>query len=349
MDWTLSGITHEWQYQLVDSATLTARGWLDGVKGGKLTEAYRGETRSQLALDLDGSEIPLGSAVRVWHVATYGEETVRECMGTFHPEPAGGKYEYGRMTSSVTLYSSLMKLKTTKGKQVRSVGKVNVINHFKEIVPWALAVPYVAPSWQTGKNFADGYVWQMPSESIYAEAQRCADAIGGYLGVDVMGKVTLTPYKKPSSLPESFWLLPGTVVHFGVDVDVPELVNRIVAKHEKDGKTYTSVANLDASHPWSKESIGRIVAEELTNVTIQDGSSIQTQLDKATKQALEERKAAKRTFTVQSNYDSAARCGAAGHLTYNDITETINAKVFCSGREIQLDHTADMSLTLEEL
>lgn len=351
MDWSKSGIYHEWQYQLVDSTTLTERDWLTNVTGGRITEAYRGDLRTQLALDLDGGEVPMGTAVRVWHTATYGGETVRELLGTFHAEPTGGKYELGRMTSSVTLYSSLVKLRDTRGKQVRSVGKSNIINHFNEIVPWALATPWVQPDWATSKNFSAGYVWQMPSESILAEAQRCADAIGGYLGVDEYGRVTLKPYVLPSKLGQSWQLLPGEITHLGVDIDVPDVVNRIVAKHEANGKTYTSVANLDASHQWSKESIGRIVAEELTNVTIQDGSSIQTQLDKATAAELKSRANATNTYSVDTSYHADVRCGTAGRLVYVDSPDDdgIDARVFCSGREIQLDHTADMSLTLEEL
>ncbi len=351
MDWSKSGIHHEWQYQLVDSATLTERGWLTNVTDAKLTEAYRGDLRSQLDIGLDGESVPLGCAVRVWHEATYGGETVRECLGTFHAEPTGGKYELGRMTSSATLYSSLVKLRDTRGKQVRSVGKSNIINHFNEICGWALAVPWVTPGWNTSKTFAAAYVWQMPSESILAEAQRCADAIGGYLGVDETGRVTLTPYVNPSNMSEAWALLPGEITHLGVDVDVPDIVNRVVAKYERDGKTYTSVADLDAQHPWSRANIGRVVAEELTGVTVEDGANIQKTLDDATKKERDAKARATRTFSVETCYSDAVRCGTAGRLVYADSPddEGIDARVFCSGREVVLDHTADMSLTLEEL
>ena len=351
MDWSKSGILHGWEYQLVDGVTLAERGWLDNVTGGSITESYRGDLRTQLSLDLDGGEVPMGTAVRVWHTATYEDETVRECLGTFHAEPLGGTYRLGRMTGSVTLYSSLVKLRDTRGKQVRSVGKSNIIAHFKEIVPWALATPWVQPDWATSKNFSDGYVWQMPSESILKEVQRCADAIGGYLGVDEYGRVTLKPYVLPSKLGQSWQLLPGEITHLGVDIDVPDVVNRITAKHEKDGKTYTSVANLDAAHPWSKENIGRVIAQELTSVQVEEGANVQKTLDDATAKELKAKTTATNTYSVDTSYHADVRCGTAGRLVYVDSPDDdgIDVRVFCSGREIVLDHTADMSLTLEEL
>lgn len=351
MDWTRSGIQHAWEYQLVDATAMTERGWLMNVTGGKLTEAYRGDLRSQLSLDLDGETVPLGCAVRVWHTATYDGENVRELLGTFFPTPMGGKYEYGRMSGSVSLYSALVKLQGTRGKQVRSVGKFNIIAHFNEICGWALVTPYVQPGWNESKKFAAVYVWPMPSESILAEAQRCADAIGGYLGVDEHGRVTLKPYVLPSKLGQSWELLPGGITHLGVDIDVPDVVNRIVAKYENNGKTYGAVADLDASHPWSRQSIGRIVAEELTSVQVAEGANIQKTLDDAVKKELTSKTTATNTYSVDTDYSADIRCGTAGRLFYRDSNDDagIDAKVFCSGREVNLDYTADMRLTLEAL
>lgn len=352
MDWTKSGIEHEWEYQLVDPKDLqTVRGWLANVTDGKLTEAYRGDMRSQLILNIDGGDIPLNAAVRVWHVATYGSETLRECLGTFHPDPFGGKYEYGRITGDVSLRSSLARLDSTLGKQVRSVGKSNVIAHFREIVGWALCVPWVTPNWNTSKNFAEAYVWVMAEKSVYDEAQRCADAINGYLGVDELGRVTLTPYKRPKDMGESWGLLPGEITHLGVEVEVPEVVNRVTAKYENNGKTYTSVEDLDASHPWSKESLGRIESFALTSVQVEEGANIQRTLDDAVKKELESKTSATKTYSVDANYSSGVRCGTAGRLVYVDSPEDngINSKVFCSGREVSLDFKADMRLTLEEI
>jgi hypothetical protein len=355
MDWAQSGIKHAFSFQLVDAVNLTdPRGWLDNVTGGKLTEAYRGDMRASCTLDIDGGEIPLGCAVRIWHEAEAGGETVRECLGTFQPDPAGGTYESGRLTGSVECLSSLGKLSTTLGKRVISVGNSNIAAHFSEIVGWAKAVPWVAPNWNANKTFAAPYVWVMATESVLAEAQRCADAMGGYLGVDEQGRVTLTPYTEPRRLAESWQLLPGGVVHFGVDVDVPAIVNRVTAKYEhrsgNDTKTYTAEKHLEPSHPWSVENIGRWEAIELTNVTVEDGQDPQTILDDAVKKELESRAAAMNTYSITANYDAAVRCGTAGRLVYRDSPddEGINARVFCSGREIRLDYTAEMALTLEQ-
>ena len=352
MEWNKSGIAHSFGFQLVDAVNLTdPRGWLTNVTGGKITEAYRGDLRSSCSLDIDGGEIPLGAAVRIWHYATADAETFRECLGTFQPEPAGGTYENGRIKATVELKSSLGKLSTTLGKRVYSVGKQNIAAHFAEIVGWAKAVPWITPNWNANKTFADSYVWVMASESVLKEAQRCADAIGGYLGIDEQGRVTLTPYEAPDKLAESWSLLPGGIVHLGIDIDVPEVVNRVTAKYEggTDKKTYTAAEPLDPAHPWSAENIGRIEAVELTSVTVEDEQNPQTILNDAVKKELKRLTTATNTYSVTANYNPDVRPGTAGRLVYKDSPddEGLDASVFCSGREITLDYKAEMALTLE--
>lgn len=350
MQWTQSGIAHSWDFQLVDSVNLSdGRGWLSGVTGGKLTESYRGDTRSMVTLDLDGATIPLGTAVRVWHTATYNGETERECLGTFHPEPYSYDYDMGRSHGSITCYSSLKKLSSTLSGNVRGVGKVNVINWFKTIAVWAMCVPWVQPSWKTSATFSSSYVWDMTAENFLTEAQRCADAVGGYLGVDEQGRVTLTPYIAPSDMP-STWTLDGLAL-VGVKVDTPDIVNRVVAKYEKDGKTYKAVKDADSTHPWAKAKIGRIEAVSINPSTIEDGANIQQTLDKLVADELKSKTSTTTDYSVDAMYSALIKCGTVGTFVYQDSldNEGIMAKVLCSGREIALDYTAQMALTLEEI
>lgn len=353
MDWSSSGIEHEWQYQLVSGDTFAPMGWLTTVTGGKITEGWRTDLRTSCTLSLDGGDIPLNCAVRVWHVASYRGEEVRELLGTFHPDPFGGTYEYGRMTGDVQLYSSLSKLSNARWKGTSAWMKKgqSVIAQFKRIAGWCYVPAWVTPSWKTSATFASTWVWVYATDSAYKGAQVCADAIGGYLGVDAEGRVTLTPYTAPSKMPQTWTIPTASIVALGVDVDVPSVVNKVTAKYENNGKTYTSEANVASTHPWAESRIRRVMAEELTSVTIQEGSSIQTQLDKATKSHLASVSDMKRTFSVDTLYSNEVRCGTVGLFEYRDSPndEGIRAKVFCSAREINLDYKADMSLTLEEL
>ena len=352
MDWTSSGIEHEWRFQLVDGVSFSPIGWLGNVKGGSITEGWRTDLRSSCTLDLDGRDIPLSAAVRVWHFARLGTEEYSELVGTFFPDPWGGTYEYGRMSGDVQLYSALCKLSNARWKGVGKMGKgANVIAKFKEIAGWCHATPWITPSWNTSKKFAETWVWVYPTDSALVGAQRCADAMGGYLGADEQGRVTLTPYTAPSKMGKTWAITPGGIALVGVDVNVPDLVNSVTAKHESGGKTYTASASVVSTHPWAEGRIGRLEAKELSSVTIQEGSSIQTQLNNAVKRELNSVSDMRRTFTLDALYDPSVKCGTAGSFTYrdSDADEGISCKAVCSSREIQLDHTAQMSLTLEEL
>ena len=356
MDWSSSGIKHEFAYELVDAVTLDSRGrWLDGVTGGTITESYRSEARSTCTLELDGSSVPWGCAVRVRHYAYLGAESFSEVLGTFQPEPMDSTYEYGRRSGSVDMYSSLKKLSTHFYKGVTGVAKgAAIVPHFKAVVADGQAVPWVSPSLSTSKGFGAYYAWVRPKESDYAEAQRCADALGAYLGVDAQGRVTLTPYVLPQKMSES-WRLEGGAM-LGVDIDEPDIVNRVVVAYEDNSggktKTYTAMATLADSSPWSYKKIGRFETVEANAPTFDDGvsaSQIQTALDKLVAQELAAHQG-KATYTVSALYDPNVRCATAGRFVYADspADKGISARVFCSERQIDLTY-GDMTLTLEEV
>lgn len=352
MNWGTSGIVHSFSYQLVDARDLTtAKGWLDGVTGGSITETYRGDNRSSCSLDLNGASIPWGCAVRVWHDASYDGENVHEMLGTFQPEPMDNQYRFGRESGSVDLYSSIKKLSTIYSSAITGVGKVNVIQHFKDVVSNAMGVPWVQPDWKTSATFGKAYTWVRPRESNRDECQRCADALGGYISVDERGRVTLKPYVLPSKLP-STWTLENVTLE-GVDVDVPDIVNRVVAYHEENvngkTKTYAQMAELPASSPYYKWTIGRHETITLNPSTIQPNADINAQLLKLAQQELAAHQG-KNTYSCTAMYDPTVKCGTAGRLVYQDANAPgIDAQVFCSEREIKLDHTALMTLTLEQL
>lgn len=340
--------SHSWEYQLVDGRDLsTGRGWLKRVTGGKISETYRGENRASCSLDLDGEEIPLGCAVRIWHAT----EESRECLGTFIPEPMDSTYQYGRKSGTVELYSTIKRLSTMFSSAITGVGKVNVLSHFREVVTNAYSTPWVQPSWQTSKLFSKAYTWNRTQESNLAEAQRCADAVNGYIGVDAQGRVTMRPYVQPWKLPQS-WTLADVTLD-GVEIDVPEIVNRVVAYYERSSgnttKTYAQMAELPTTSPYYK---GRIYRHETVTInppTIDESGNINAQLLAYAQKELAAQQS-KNVYSCSALYDSRVKCGTAGKLNYTDSPSgTLSANVFCSAREIALDHTAMMTLTLEEV
>lgn len=355
MDWTASGIKNSFRYELIDARQLdVSYGWLDGVVGGTLTEGYRSDYRVSASLNLDGAEIPLGTAVRIWHDAELNGETYTECLATLFPELDAAEYKLGRWSGAADLHSALKRLDTDKRQGNRTInGSLLVKDRFIAIVKASGGSPIVKPFFSSGQTLGAGHVWQ-GGESVLTECNRCANACSGWIGVDVYGHVTLEPYQLPASRTVSFDIQPATLFLVGFNRDAKEIVNKVVATYTKDDTPYEAVAVVSDTHPWAFNRIGRWETYVATVDNIDTNATagqIQDALNNKVVQELRSHSDVTGTYSASILYTPEVYTGAVGNIYYQDSPddEGITKKMFVSGREISLDAAMVTNLTLEEV
>lgn len=362
LDWTASGIENTFRFECVDSKQLGNHICdLEGVTGGKLTESYRGDYRVSASLDLDGTEIPEHCAVRIWHTARLGAQSVTERLATLIPQPPSRTLERGRITGSVELYSAMRSLDHDLLTSNCTIAKNTVAwSRFKSIVGNSGQVPYIDAGVQSANaKLGTAWTWEHGKSALTA-AQKMADVCGGYIEVDTYGQICLVPYENPANRATGGTIATGvqSLVLMGVTLSQGDICNKVVCSYETGSgtnkKTYTAAAELDPAHPWSFASIGRWCAEEVESPsTINDKSSasyINSQLAATCKKYLASKSATTRTFGVDMLYTPEVQVGNAMWLDYRDADggEHVNANVFISQREVELDAAMKTSLTCEE-
>lgn len=361
-DWTASGIENTFRFECVDSKQLANHICdLEGVTGGKLTESYRGDYRVSATLDLDGTEIPDHCAIRIWHTARRGGQSVTERMATLIPQPPSRTLERGRVTGSVDLYSAMKSLDGDLVPSNSTVAKGTAAwSKFQSIVNNSGQVAYIDAGVQSANaKLASAWTWEHGKSALSA-AQKMADVCGGYIEVNTYGQVCLVPYENPSSRATGGEIATGidSLVLMGVTLSQGDICNKVLCSYETGSgsskKVYTAMAELDPTHPWSFASLGRWCSEEVESPsTIDDKSAasyIQKQLQATCDKYLKSKASYMRTFGVEMLYTPDVQVGNAMTLRYQDSDggETINANVFISQREVTLDGTMKTSLTCEE-
>ena len=348
MDWTATGISNSYEFELLD-ATLNHAGWLDGVTGGTITQTYRGDYRVTASLDTDGTAPPANRYVRIWNVATLGGETVRTPLATLMPDLPGGEYRLGRWTRSVDLYSAMKKLDTTLIVQDYGLAKnTAAASKWQQLVKSNGAVPLVSSGVSTTAKTASARVYEF-STPVLSILHELADTASAYIEVDPLGRVCLVPYVLPAKRGVSWRLQSGpeSIMLVGVGLESPEPVNRVIARYESGGKVYYARSDVAASHPWSNARINRIVAEVIDD-PVGSGTGW---LQKLTDRELAARTGAKGLYEVTTLFHPAIQPGTVGTVSYWDSPDDggLAFKAFCSQREIQLDAAMTTTLTLEEL
>lgn len=350
MDWLASGIRNRFEYELVDVFNLDEhRGWLDCVTGGKITEDIDAECFSSASLDVDGAELDPYSMVRVWHVAESDDETCRRELGTFMLDSGDLSVSSRRMYGSVSLLSPLAKLNGDLRRGDRGVGAgTGIVEHFESIVSASGGTPWVHPQ-ASAAGFPDSHVWEA-GESVLKECSRCAQALGMKLGVDAHGRVTLDLSQTARKREATFDLTLGeaTCLSSEISVESPDICNRVVASYERDDVRYFASAEVDASHPWHRNRIGRWAVEELSTSSIEEGDDVQSVLDRLVRERLSEASDTRRTFTGSMPYRPIS-VGETGYLPIVTDSGTDRAFVQLTQREMTLDAAMETSITLKEL
>ena len=351
MDWHASGITNDFEFELLDRY-LKHVGWLDGVTGGSIAEAYRGDYRVTGTLEFDGDAPPISEYVRIWAVSTLGDETVRTCLATLAPDPPSREYRYGRWVGSVDLYSAMKRLDTCLRNKDGGLGKNKLLaDYWSYIVDFNGAVPVIGGGISKTKKTTKALVFE-GGEPVLSSLHVVADALSGYIEVDAYGRVVLSKYVLPSKRSAS-WSLGsggGSIMLIGVDETPPELCNRVIARFEDDdGKATYAAAYASASHPWSYESTGR---KEAYFMDVGERTSTASNwLATLASQELAARMAAKSVFEVTTLFDPVVRTGTVGNVFYSDSPDDpgLSFKAFCSQREIALTPSMTTTLTLEAI
>lgn len=350
MDWTASGISNTFDYEVLDSA-LGHVGWLDSVTGGSLVQAHRGDYRVSASLDIDGEVPPVNGYIRIWHTAVLDGEEARTCLATLVPEPMDGDYESGRWTGSLELYSGMKRMDTDL--RVRDVGLAaggNLATAWANRVSGAGSVPLVSSSISADATASRAMVFEFGGSWLH-EAHIIADALGGYIGVADTGEVTLEKYVAPARRSASWSLVtgPSSAILPGIGLDRAEVCNRVIARYEDNGRKYYANAVLDSSHPWSRNRIGRWEAATLDVEAV--SAPIQSNLDALAERELDARAGVGDVYEARILFDPAIRPGTVGTVVYADSPDDAGVafKAFCSQREVALDAGMVTTLTLEEM
>lgn len=350
IDYTASGVRHWLEFVLVDSRTLEEVAPLDGVASFSLSESWRGDYRQTGQLDIDGQRLPLWAAVRVYVNTVQGSETARNALCTLTPDPAPVEVSKGRETASYDLYGPLKKLATNlQPYDVGIPAGASVSERFSQIVRASGAVPWVHLGCE-GYTTRAARVWEA-GDSYLTEAHALANACGGRVTSDALGRVCLVPYHNPAQVGDSFEIPAGaaSVVLPGLSESEPDICNRVIATYSQDNERWYSVATLDPAHPWSYERLGRWETIKAETPQIESAGSVQSVLDALTARALAAHSDISRTWAAQMLY-MPVEVGQAGTLAYTDGAVSLTVRGFVSARQIDWSGAALMvELTLEEV
>lgn len=347
MDWAASGIINTFDYELVNCVSLASTGErLTGVTGCSIKEAYYADTRASATLELDGSRIPEGMAVRIWHTATLGDEQVTEALGTFMVDEDSPTISYGRMSGEVSLVSMLARYSTDLIGTDMGVSDVPVASWFEAAVADGFGVPLVMPGIDRSKTFSP-WVWEFAKSTLWALNQ-AADAVGGRIDVDGYGRTVLSPYGVPSSRADTFEITPN-VLEVGITRTDGDRVNRVVVCYEpSDGDPIYADVRVDAAHPWHPSKIGRWYTKDYNESQPEDPT--QAGIERLARRYLAVNSDASRKWEGKGLY-LPVKCGEVGRLTYSDADggESVNARVMLQQKSYKLDAAMETSYVLDEV
>lgn len=351
MNWFSSGIKNEFRYEMLDPFLDTSYGDLE-VYSCEISEGYYTDAKAQATITCNGDEYIENAAVRVWHSATLGDESLSECIGTFICDTCSQELTNGANILTLNLMHPLDKMATDYrcgDASVAASGEAGA----ETIAAWVSAriegsgcKANISPELiASGRKFASPWVWEH-GESTLAAIQSAADACTYQVGADVYGNVTFYPYQSPSAKTVSFEFPEGelSITEPSVKVSSGDIVNQVNVKATQDQETLTARATVAATHPWHKNKIGRWYAKNYE----------ESQLSPFTQQALQ----AKADYYLSIN-DTTTRkweatclyvpiqCGDVVRFRTGDGAAEVIAMV--QQKKINCDATMEMSLVLDEV
>lgn len=353
INWSASGIKNTFRYELVDAVNLDySYGELEGVTGCKITESYYSDNRVAASLDLVGSRIPDGQAVRIWHIAEYDGERYTYELGTFLVDSDEPEIQYGEYTGTVSLLSTLSRYTTDLIGWDLGVGAVPIVQWFKDTVTDGFGTPYVDGNLDTTAVFTD-WVWEF-GKSTYWALNQAAGAINGRLNVDGHGRTVLEPYVAPSRRAQTFEI-DGMYLERGFKNTLGDKCNRVVVMYqptsedsEEDVPAIYADVRLDAAHKWHQNKLKRWYTNSYTVEQLADAT------EAGVKAKAEEYLAANMSQT--SKWEATGlyvpyNVGEVGRVTYKDAPDGISKSgiMMIQQKEYNCDAAMETSYVFSEV
>ena len=346
MDWFASGIKNEFEFEMLDPWLKSSRGTLD-VYSCSISEGYYTDAKAQADIECDGAQYIENSAIRVWHIATLGEETVRECIGTFIPDTQSEKLENEQSILTLSMMHPLDKLATDCRCGDSGVStSTNIAQWVQDRIQGAGCNANISPALiASGRTFPSAWVWEH-GETVLSAIQSAADACNYQVGADAAGNVTFYPYTVPSARSVSFEFPEGSlsITMPEVKISTNDIINCVNVKATKDDVTLVARAQVAATHPWHFSKIGRNYAKNYE----------ESQMDDFTQAAVN----AKAAYYLAQNDDTTRkweatclyvpiRCGDVVRFKTGDGSAEAVAMV--QQRKITCDAQMEMDLVLDEV
>ncbi len=345
MDWTASGITNTFRYEMLDPWCHDSRGDLE-VYSCSISEGYYTDAKAQADFEVSGNSYVENSAIRVWHSATLGEETITECIGTFIPDTQSETLKYGSSVLTLAMMHPLDKLATDyrNGDFSVDAGR-NIADFVKDRIEGSGADANISPALvASNKGFSSAWIWEH-GDSVLSAINKAADACNYRVGADEFGAVTFYPYVVPSARDIAYTFPTGalSITMPEVKISTNEIVNCVNVKATKDETTLTARATVAATHPWHFTRIGRWYGKTYEESQMDDFS--QEAVNKKAKQYLAENDNTTRKWEATCLY-VPIKCGDVVMFDTGDGTQV---KAMVQQRKITCDKTMQMELILDEV
>lgn len=259
IDWSRGDLTHGAYALMIDPGNLTdVRGELRGLTGGRLDLAYYGDTRMGAELVTHGAHGWDGSAaIRIVHtVSDYTGQLLQETLFTGYVTEATWDGEGDALSTTWTLAGTLHAPEAGVCETGYSVAKgskaLSVIAKICKTLgrPYAIAADATEYVFGTNRVFEAGTTWL----SVLFDL---ANASGNRIGVDALGRLTVTRYVAPSARGVDFeaderdprGMVIGPVSGDAGNLQAPD---RVVVRAENGDSVVTGMAYVPSGSPVSK-------------------------------------------------------------------------------------------------
>ena len=259
MNWLQSGIKHTLEFEQLDPLLKEHRGYLT-VYDASIDEGYYTDSKARADITcLADTWIP-NSAVRIWDTLSKGDESEKVCLGTFIQDSYDEETTDNRRTITLSMMHPIDKLTTDlRCGDIGVAAGTSVADWCKQTCENAYIDIDIADG-VTG-TFSSAWVWEH-GESVLEGLNRATGSTY-QVGADVYGRVTIRPYVTPS-LREPSYTLTAEHITDSASISIGDVCNRVVVLAEQDDQQLCASAQVDPSHPWSINHIGRWYTKEYT-------------------------------------------------------------------------------------
>lgn len=269
IDWGASGREDSFELYLVDPFELTDTKKVEFEPSGtSITWGYYTDTKASATIEvLD--DLAEDSMLRIYHNCTVGGNVLREILGTFFVSQTNMTATYGRIKRSFDAYSALLRHHEDYLMTVHDYGPGdNVSGIIQEIVEADGGHLVCTANAPTDRVHTMDIHWDIGTNKL-TMLNTMAGWINGQIGVTDKGEVQLDYYYAPSDKQAQYAFRAGANCiykpSFTTSESEGDVYNRVLYYYSTDEASGSAVANLESSHTFSYERIGRHVtyAEQL--------------------------------------------------------------------------------------